>query len=273
MPPSSTVHMTWRSAWHQICDIRVAIACGIRGWQILGWHDWTSSCSIYLARVQLRQNGWNMLMLDFTTYWTSQPTPTVVTPTACDFSPEQRWCSEQLAKTLCSVPILRNELNATPLYIQYENHTLLTVQSSHENQALLSFRQAEWYVRTGWLFQAECHTKKVTIKKRSHTRKSRKSTPFLRDRSWNFAHVLCEYEPCQLVNERGVFLIKLSPLFVESGPSSSRKPFLPSISTDHGFAEVCRPRLAIRGAPGKYRDEPVKRRGSLDDCLHLDEKV
>ena len=26
----------WRSGWYQICNIRVAIACGIRGWHTLG---------------------------------------------------------------------------------------------------------------------------------------------------------------------------------------------------------------------------------------------
>ena len=31
------------SVRYQICDIRVAIACGIRGWRNLGWHAWTSS--------------------------------------------------------------------------------------------------------------------------------------------------------------------------------------------------------------------------------------
>ena len=32
---------SWRSAWYQICGIRVAIACGIRGWRNLGWYAWT----------------------------------------------------------------------------------------------------------------------------------------------------------------------------------------------------------------------------------------
>ena len=36
-------HCSWQSAWYQICDIRVANACGIRGWRSLGFYAWTSS--------------------------------------------------------------------------------------------------------------------------------------------------------------------------------------------------------------------------------------
>jgi len=36
-------YCSWRSAWYQICDIWVTIACGIRGGQTLGWCAWTSS--------------------------------------------------------------------------------------------------------------------------------------------------------------------------------------------------------------------------------------
>ena len=35
-------HCSWQSAWYQICDIRVANACGIRAWRNLGY-AWTSS--------------------------------------------------------------------------------------------------------------------------------------------------------------------------------------------------------------------------------------
>ena len=40
------LHCPWRSAWYQICDIRVAHACGFRVWRKLGIYAWNSSKSI-----------------------------------------------------------------------------------------------------------------------------------------------------------------------------------------------------------------------------------
>ena len=40
-------HCSWRSAWYQTYNIRVANACGIRGWRNLGFYAWTSSYIFY----------------------------------------------------------------------------------------------------------------------------------------------------------------------------------------------------------------------------------
>ena len=42
-------HCSWRSAWYQICGIRVANACGICGWRNLCFYAWTTSiqCATY----------------------------------------------------------------------------------------------------------------------------------------------------------------------------------------------------------------------------------
>ena len=40
-------HCSWRSAWYQICDIRVANACGIRGWRNLEFYAWNSSYFVH----------------------------------------------------------------------------------------------------------------------------------------------------------------------------------------------------------------------------------
>ena len=56
-------HCSWRSAWYQICGIRVAIACGIRGWRNLGFYAWTSSCLV------------NIIMKPTSSSTQGQPTP------------------------------------------------------------------------------------------------------------------------------------------------------------------------------------------------------
>ena len=49
MSPSSTVHDDMHNTNYTVYDIRVAIACGIRGWRNLGWYAWTSSYTIILS--------------------------------------------------------------------------------------------------------------------------------------------------------------------------------------------------------------------------------